>query len=101
MRAPVTVHDFLSQRRRIYAGFLSESTPGFEKGTQGRGNALRAVAAVARRNPGELPWVAALFALESLARASYHWQRLTGRQPAYTAWEPAASTKHAIADRSH
>ncbi len=98
MRAPSKLRDFLNQRRRIAAGFRSDRRVGLEKATQSRLNAASAALAYLRVHPGRTPALLLLLCLEALARASVLAGSIRGREPYYTAWEPAPSTKGPISE---
>jgi hypothetical protein len=96
MRVPSTIADFMRQRRRIAAGFARETRTDAVKGTQAWSLRLSALGAVARRQPARLPALALLLALEAAATLSVAFEGLRGRNTAYTAWQPAASTKRPL-----
>jgi cellulose synthase/poly-beta-1,6-N-acetylglucosamine synthase-like glycosyltransferase len=98
MRVPASLDDFLGQRRRIHAGFRAESQKLARKATQDRRLVASSIGSLLRKKPGGLPWLVLLFALETAARTGEWIDELGHRRNAYTAWQPALSTKSELTD---
>jgi biofilm PGA synthesis N-glycosyltransferase PgaC len=96
MRVPTTLSELLRQRRRIAAGFQSEHDTAAMKSTQDLRLIASAVAAVIRARPAQAPWLAALVAVEGFARLSARLDARRRGSGAYTAWQPAESTKRPL-----
>ena len=93
MKGPVTVGDFLAQRRRIHAGHLClRRRSGYEVATLSPGAALAAVARMGGRAARRPLVLAAAIALEGWARALGTWDAYVGGRD-HRAWDPIPSTK--------
>lgn len=99
MRVPTSLADLVRQRRRIHYGFLKERRSlGAVKATQRPWNIMRATGQLLWRQPGLLPPLALLAAVEA-------WSRLLARRDAacqaegHKVWQVAASTKGALTTR--
>ncbi len=94
-KGPMTVRDFLKQRRRIYAGHLQIRTQEhYEASTMNTGAVLRALAANApdfASTPRQVCWTLGTMALEALAR----WQGRSDvrHHRSHHVWQAVRSTK--------
>jgi biofilm PGA synthesis N-glycosyltransferase PgaC len=96
-RGPATVRDFLTQRRRIYAGHLRiYRKQGYAVATLDGGRILRAILASWRGHWRHLPWIIGIIWLEAYARL-LGWIDFRFRGPGlHAVWTVAATTKEAI-----
>ena len=94
-KGPVTVRDFLKQRRRIYAGHLQVlAKEHFEAPTMNVGAILRALVENAPDtlgSPRRICWTVGTMALEALARAQGRYD--VSRKRSHHIWQTVASTK--------
>ncbi len=94
-KGPMTVRDFLKQRRRIYAGhLLIRSQEKYEASTMSAGAVLRALAANApdfTGSPRQVAWTIGTVALEMLARFQGGYD--VKRKRSHHVWQAVASTK--------
>ncbi len=94
-KGPMTIRDFLKQRRRIYAGHLAiRSQEHFEAPTMKVGSIFRALLANApytMSTPRQVCWTAGTIALEGLARLQGRYDIL--RHRSHTVWQAVSSTK--------
>jgi biofilm PGA synthesis N-glycosyltransferase PgaC len=94
-KGPMTVRDFLKQRRRIYAGHLQiRSQEKYEASTMNGGAVLRALVANApdfASSPRQVLWTAGTVALETLARIQGGYD--VKRKRSHHVWQAVASTK--------
>jgi Glycosyl transferase family 2 len=94
-KGPVTMRDFLAQRRRIYAGHLQVlAKEHFEAPTLNAGAILRALvenAPYTLGTPRQVCWTAGAIALEVLARAQGRYD--VARHRSHHIWQAVTSTK--------
>ena len=94
-KGPMTVRDFLKQRRRIYAGHLQiRSQEQYEASTMNGGAVLRALAANAQEfagSPRQALWTVGTVALETLARLQGSYD--VKRKRSHSVWQAVTSTK--------
>lgn len=94
-KGPVTVRDFLSQRRRIYAGHLQVlAKEHFEASTMSVGAIFRALienAPYTLSTPKQVYWTLGTIALEGFARIQGRYDVL--RRRSHHVWQAVASTK--------
>ncbi len=94
-KGPMTVRDFLKQRRRIYAGhLLIRSQEQYEASTMNAGAVLRALAANAPAcagSPRQALWTLGTVALEALAR--FQGASDVKHQRSHHVWQAVTSTK--------
>ena len=94
-KGPMTIRDFLKQRRRIYAGhLLIRAQEKYEASTMSAGAVLRALAANAPEfagTPRQALWTAGTVGLEALAR--FQGSRDVKRKRSHYVWQAVASTK--------
>ena len=94
-KGPVTVRDFLSQRRRIYAGHLQVlAKEHFEAPTMNVGAILRALvenAPYTLSTPRQICWTTGTMALEAFARMQGRYD--VARHRSHHIWQAIASTK--------
>lgn len=98
-RGPESVHDFLRQRRRIYAGHLRiRDRQGYSAPTMSARRAGRALLGSGSfTSPREALWTLGTVGLEATARALGRYDTVRGRRPPYM-WDMCATTKHHIED---
>ena len=94
-KGPMTVSDFLKQRRRIYAGhLLIRSQEKYEASTMSAGAVLGALKVNAPEfagSPRQVLWTAGTVALEALARFQGGYD--VKRKRSHHVWQAVASTK--------
>lgn len=94
-KGPVTVRDFLSQRRRIYAGHLQVlAKEHFEAPTMGVGAIFRALienAPYTLSTPKQVYWTIGTIALEAFARVQGRYD--VARRRSHHVWQAVTSTK--------
>ncbi|HEU0002837.1 MAG TPA: glycosyltransferase [Ktedonobacteraceae bacterium] len=94
-KGPMTIRDFLKQRRRIYAGHLRiRSQEKYEAPTMNAGAVLRALADNApdfAGSPRQVAWTIGTVALEVLARAQGGYD--VKRHRSHHVWQAVTSTK--------
>jgi biofilm PGA synthesis N-glycosyltransferase PgaC len=94
-KGPMTIRDFLKQRRRIYAGhLLIRAQEKYEASTMSAGAVLRALAVNAPEfagSPRQVLWTAGTVALEALARFQGGYD--VKRKRSHHVWQAVASTK--------
>ncbi|HEY6541886.1 MAG TPA: glycosyltransferase [Ktedonobacteraceae bacterium] len=94
-KGPMTVRDFLKQRRRIYAGHLMiRSQEKYEASTMNAGVVLRALVAHAPEfagSPRQTLWTAGTVALEALARLQGSYD--VKHKRSHHVWQAVTSTK--------
>src|SRR3954452_24589577 len=97
-RGPTTVHDFLRQRRRIYAGHLRiAAQQRYAAPTMSSSRVLRAlVRSGAFISPRGLVWSIGTVGLEATARGLGHYDVMR-RRPQHV-WEMCATTKEHVAE---
>jgi glycosyltransferase involved in cell wall biosynthesis len=97
-RGPATIAEFLSQRRRIYAGHvLVRRQQGYTASTMSVRRILRVlVRAGAFSGFRATCWTLGAIALEALARMLGTWDTLRGRS--HSVWDAVATTKREIVD---
>ena len=94
-KGPMTIRDFLKQRRRIYAGHLRiRSQEKYEASTMNAGAVLRALADNApdfAGSPRQVAWTIGTVALEVLARLQGGYD--VKRRRSHHVWQAVTSTK--------
>jgi biofilm PGA synthesis N-glycosyltransferase PgaC len=94
-KGPMTIRDFLKQRRRIYAGhLLIRSQEKYEASTMSAGAVLRALAVNAPEfagSPRQVLWTIGTIGLEALARFQGGYDVKSKRS--HHVWQAVASTK--------
>ncbi len=94
-KGPMTIRDFLKQRRRIYAGhLLIRSREKYEASTMNATVVLKALAANAPEfagSPRQVLWTLGTVALEALAR--FQGRSDVKRNRSHHVWQAVASTK--------
>lgn len=94
-KGPLTVRDFLKQRRRIYAGHLAvRKRQQYEASTMRVSPILRQIIACRRfalRSPRQAVWTLGAILLEAYARAQGHYDFWRRRE--HHIWQMASSTK--------
>jgi biofilm PGA synthesis N-glycosyltransferase PgaC len=94
-KGPMTIRDFLKQRRRIYAGhLLIRSQEKYEASTMNGAAVLNALAANAPEfaaSPRQVLWTLGTVALEALAR--FQGRSDVKRNRSHHVWQAVASTK--------
>ncbi len=94
-KGPMTVRDFLKQRRRIYAGhLLIRSQEKYEASTMNAGAVLNALAANApafASSPRQALWTAGTVVLEALARFQGAYD--VKHKRSHSVWQAVTSTK--------
>jgi glycosyltransferase involved in cell wall biosynthesis len=97
-RGPETVAEYVRQRRNNHIAHLRlEQRAGYRPATMGVIGILRAVRRVAHRRPDKRGYLAAVVALEAVAR---HWATLQfwfGLAPSGGTWRPIRSSKQVVA----
>jgi cellulose synthase/poly-beta-1,6-N-acetylglucosamine synthase-like glycosyltransferase len=92
-RGPKTVHDFLKQRRRIYAGHVRlRQKQGYEVSTMNILHILPAIPRVWQWNTRFLLYLSAVIGLEFLGRA-LGWFDFNIKKRDHAIWEVVATTK--------
>lgn len=95
-RGPATVHDFLKQRRRIYAGHLKmRHRQGYAVATMRGSRVARALMRCWRWNRQFLFWAPAVVALEMYGRL-LGWFDYRVKKRSHAIWDIATTTKGAI-----
>jgi len=94
-KGPMTVRDFLKQRRRIHAGHLKvRSQEHYEASTMKTGSILQELIVCApyiMSTPKQAIWTLGTVAMEGLARMQGHYDVL--RKRSHHVWQAVASTK--------
>jgi len=92
-KAPSSIADFLSQRRRIYAGYLqAKNKLGHMPSTMNFTDALCEATHIVFQSPSRLPAVLFAMALEAVARLLGVYDYYRGRR--HHVWQIAATTKN-------
>ncbi len=94
-KGPMTIRDFLKQRRRIHAGHLKIKAQGhYEASTMKVGPILKEIVACASytiRSPKQFVWTLGTIALEGLARFQGQYDMMSNHS--HHIWQAVASTK--------
>jgi glycosyltransferase involved in cell wall biosynthesis len=94
---PETLREFISQRKRIYAGHLALSSATHYRVSSMNVRAATTAAWRLWRRGHSARYLLATMALEAAARGAAHFDRLTGRDRLNGVWRPIASSKRVLA----
>jgi poly-beta-1,6-N-acetyl-D-glucosamine synthase len=94
---PETLREFITQRKRIYAGHLAlSSATGYRVSSMNVRAAMGAAWRLWRRGHSAR-YLLTTMALEATARSAAHFAKLTGRDQQNGVWRPIASSKRVVA----